>query len=100
MEAEKNPVVEKRQHERKPLQLETIYTWNGIECPCSVVDISLKGIGLRVKGTLVVGDEITVKLDRHTLHVTVVRVDGNIVGGTLAQLNEEQLNSILGIKSF
>lgn len=94
-----NPWSEKRIYERISLQLPAVYILNGTECPCHIVDISLQGIGMRVRGALDKGDTLRIILGRLDLKSTVVRVDGNIVGVTFDQLTEAQLNEILSIKN-
>ncbi len=91
---------EKRVAERKPLILDAEYELQGVLCPCQIVDVSTQGIGMRVKGILMVGDKINIILDKHTIVAKVVRVDGNIVGVTFEKLSDKDLDYILNLKTF
>ena len=93
-----NPFADKRKFERRPLQMPAVYIWEGIECPCHVIDISSQGIGMRVKGCLAKGDVVEIVLGRLRLKSTVVRVDGNIIGVTYDLLTTEQLNEIIELR--
>ncbi len=91
---------DRRRDVRKPLLLDAEYELNGTLCSCNIVDISARGIGMRVKGCLIVGDKINIILDKNNITAKVVRVDGNIVGVMFDQLSNEMLNYILSLNTL
>jgi hypothetical protein len=93
-------MLERRSFERRPLQLNANYKFNNIEYPCTIVDISLQGMGLRVKAALAVGDILEVLIEKQIIPAKIVRVDGNIVGIKYDLLTDEQLEYIINLKNF
>ncbi len=91
-------MVEKRSFERKRIEISSFYEWNGIKCPCSIVDITSEGIGLLVKGCLALGDTINLKLGNENITVSVVRVNGSNIGTRYKDIPENQLNYILNFE--
>lgn len=99
MDTSHQSLFEKRRAERLQLQISAFYEWNGITCPCNIIDISSVGIGMRVKGILEAGDQIVVILGKHNLKSKVVRVDGNIVGVAFEAISTDELNDIISLKN-
>lgn len=86
---------ERRQAERTAVKKDAIYVWKKHESPCEIIDISSKGLKLRVKGILELGDDIDIKVGSQTIKAKVVHVEGNIVGVNFDQISDFQLNYLI-----
>ncbi len=91
-------MIERRQFERKLLEIDAEYDWNGCVCPCFIVDVSVQGVGMRVKGCLAVNDNITLMIGMEMINAIVAHVDGTFVGIKFNSLTEKQMNYILDLK--
>jgi len=91
-------MIEKRQYERKSLEIDAEYDWCGCKCPCFIVDISLQGVGIRVRGCLTVGDNIILIIGTEKIPACIVRVDGSFVGVKFGRITDNQMNYFLELK--
>jgi len=91
---------ERREFERKPLQLEAKYEINYKEFPCYIIDISLQGMGIRVNDPLKVGVSVKILIEQQVISGRVIRVEGNIAGIRYDLLKSKQLDYISEIKQI
>lgn len=89
---------ERRNSERFPHYYETAYIYMGSRCECTVIDISVEGLGMRVKVPHQEGEAVTVHLSGRRFAGRIARVNGNEVGVRFESVTEAAAEDILRIR--
>jgi hypothetical protein len=67
---------------------------DSIAAECDIIDISPRGIGIRVNSLLLTGDIVIIILDNHRLPAKVIRANGNLFGLLFRDLTDEQFDYV------
>ncbi len=70
---------ERRKSIRNKILLEAFYEINGNPVSCEILDITGKGLTLRVKGFVKAGDSMKIFIEKEAITAKVINVNGNIV---------------------
>jgi hypothetical protein len=91
---------EQKKAERTKLWIEAVYELNGIKANCDILDITSKGLKIRVKGLLYKNDRVNIIAGNQNFPSIVVNVEGNIIDIRFMEISDSQLSYIFKLKGF
>jgi hypothetical protein len=89
---------EKREFERRPLELEAKCEINRTIYDCIIKDISLKGMGIKMGESVLPREMVKITIGNQNITGIVVRTAGDTLGINFNLLTQEQLDSISDFK--